>query len=196
MQRFQEIILIPGLLEPRFAMWPLRWSLRNDCDHVECWRDRLAFRRLESSVNRLAERISGDCDEDGAIGIVTHSFGDWVARAALARQPNHRVTALVSLAPVMRAGLLPSLAYVLTRNLIPEIAVIMDASRASANLDCDSQTRRLVVWSRLDESLRSVDLTHIKNLQSRRVLATHLSITLQSNVHRMVKEFLYAELPR
>ena len=93
----------------------------------------------------------------------------------------------------MRAGLLPSVAYALTGNIIPEIAVLMDAKRAAANLDCDSRIRRLVVWSKFDESLRSIDLTQINHIEIRRVIATHLSITLQPNVHRMVREFIFCE---
>jgi len=187
----QQIILLPGLLEPRFALWPLRWSLRTHCEQVECWRDRLAFRRVETSVSRLADRIAGDSGVDGPIGIVTHSFGDWVARAAIARQANHRVSTLVSLAPVMRAGFLPTALYALTGNLISEVAVIMDAKRASANLNCDPRVRRLVIWSKFDESLRRVDLEQLQNVEVREVMATHLSIALQPRVHRMVREFMF-----
>jgi pimeloyl-ACP methyl ester carboxylesterase len=189
----QEIILVPGLFEPRFALWPLRSSLQGHCDQVACWPDRLAFRQLETSVKRMADRIAGDPAVDGSIGIVTHSFGDWVARAALAKQPNHRVRTLVSLAPVMRAGFLPSVLYALTGKLIPEIAVIMDANRASANLDCDSRIRRMVVWSKFDESLRRVDLTQFENVETRLVMATHFSIAWQPNVRRIVREFMFPE---
>lgn len=189
----KEIILVPGLFEPRFALWPLRSSLRTHCDQVECWRDRIAFRKLEASVNRMADRIAGDPVVDGAIGIVTHSFGDWIARAAIAKQPNHRIRVLVSLAPVMRAGFLPSLLYALTGNLVPEIAVIMDATGASANLDCDPRIRRLVVWSKFDESLRSVELSQFDNIQTRRVFATHFSIAWQPNVVRLVNDFMFFE---
>lgn len=189
----QEILLVPGLFEPRFALWPLRRALQSHCEHFEYWRDRLAFRQLDASVDRMAERIAGDSGQQGPIGIVTHSFGDWVARAAIARQPNHRVTTLVSLAPVMRAGFLANTAYALTGKLIPEVAVVNDPERASANLDCDPNIRRMVVWARFDESLRSIDLTHVKNVLTKRVLATHISIAVQPNVLRMVKDYLFAE---
>lgn len=189
--RPEEIILVPGLLEPAFAMVPLRWSLRNHCRYVECWRDRCVFRNLEHSVDRMVERISGDPVAGNAIGIVTHSFGDWIVRAAIARSPSHRVTALVSLAPLMRFGFLTGLLSAITGDWIPEVAVIMDRDRASANADCDSEVRRLVLWSGVDESLRSVDLSHVKNLEARHVLATHLSIPLQPNVHHAVADFLF-----
>jgi len=187
---FQEILLIPGLFEPCLALWPLGASLRSQCGQVACWRDRLAFRQLETSVKRMADRIAGDPRVDGPIGIVTHSFGDWVARAALAKQPNHRVRTLVSLAPVIRAGFLAGVAHALTGNLIPEVAIVMDANRASTNLDCDRRIRRMVVWSRFDESVQSVDLDQYRHIVTRRVIATHLTIALQPNVHRLVRDFM------
>ena len=142
------------------------------------------------SINALAAAIAGDADQEGEIGIVTHSFGDWIARAAIARSLCHRVTAMVSLAPVMRAGFLTTLLYGLTGNMIPEIRVIMNRNTASANLDCDDRIRRLVIWSRFEESLRSVPLEGIQNLQVQRIWATHFSITWQSNVTRVVHQFM------
>lgn len=186
----RRLILIPGLFEPRFAFLPLKRSLATKVDRVECWRDRIAFRSVEDSVDRLADTIAGNVDDQGTIGIVTHSFGDWVARAAIAKSRDHRVTAMVSLTPVMRAGFLPSLLYGLTGNLIPEIKIIMNRDRASANLDCDDRIRRLVIWSRFDESLRRVRLDHVRNLQVERVWATHFSIAWQPNVIRAVNRFL------
>jgi hypothetical protein len=188
------IILVPGLFEPRLALLPLQRTLKKHDVQIESWRDRLAFRSLDRSVDRMADAIAGDADRDGSIGIITHSFGDWVARAAIAKSRQHRVTTMVSLAPVMRAGFLPSLLYGMTWNLLPEISVIMNRTKASANLDCDNRVRRLVIWSRFDESLRSVPLDGIPNLRVQQVWATHLSITWQPNVLRLVKEFLVREI--
>ena len=171
-------------------MWPLRRSLRHHCDRVDCWRDRIVFRDLQASVDRVANEISGDAAQQGTVAIVTHSFGDWIARAAIAQSPNHRVKSLVSLAPVMRAGFLPMVAYGLTGNLVPEIKVIMNSAAASANLDCDDRVRRLVIWSRFDESLRQVALDGINNLEVERVWATHLSIPWQPNTRRLTSNFL------
>jgi hypothetical protein len=189
----RRLILVPGLLEPRLALLPLKYALAKRVDHVECWRDRLAFRSLDESVNRLSDAIAGETERLGAIGIVTHSFGDWVARAAIAKSRRHRVTAMVSLAPAMRAGFLPSVLSGLTGRRIPEIKVIMDRNSASANLDCDDRVRRLVVWARMDESLRSIPLDHVANLEVRRVWATHCSIVFQPDVLRLVSRFLLGE---
>ena len=95
----------------------------------------------------------------------------------------------------MRAGFLASAAYTLSGSLIPEVAVTIDPNRASANLDCDPRIRRMVVWSKFDESLKSVDLTHLNHILTRRVTATHLTIALQPNVHRLVNEFMFRGSP-
>ncbi|MGB7329226.1 MAG: hypothetical protein WBD31_30370 [Rubripirellula sp.] len=185
-----RVILVPGLFEPRPLLWPLQSNLNRHGCQAKCWRDRVVFRNLESSVDRLSAAIAGDANQDGSIAIVTHSFGDWVARAAIAKSRRHRVTAMVSLAPVMRAGFFPSLLFGVTWNLIPEIKVIMNRAEASANLDCDDRVRRLVIWSRFDESLRSVPLDHVGNLRVRRVFATHLTIVCQPNVIKLTRQFL------
>ena len=190
-ERPDRLILVPGLLEPSFAFLPLRRCVKNDVASVECWRDRIIFRSLQSSVDRLADAIAGDADSGESVGIVTHSFGDWVARAAIAKSRHHRVVALASLAPVMRAGFLPTLLYGVSGNMIPEIEIIMNREKASANLNCDERLRRLVVWSRFDESLRSISLAHVQNVQVQRVCASHISIVWQPNVLRLVKRFLF-----
>ena len=185
-----QLILVPGLLEPCFAFLPLKRSLSNHCPRIDCWRDRLIFRDIEASVNRLAAMISRDANDRCAIGIITHSFGDWIARAAITRSRQHQVKMMISLAPVMRSGFLPTLLYGFSGNLIPEVKVIMNGNDAMANLDCDDRVRRLVIWSRFDESLRSVPLDHIRNLQVQRVWATHFSIPWQPNVLRAIDCFL------
>ncbi len=192
-ERLSRLILIPGLLEPRFVFLPLQISLQKQGLSVEIWHDRLAFRSLENSVNRLADTIEGNANNVGSIGIVTHSFGDWIARAAIAKSERHRVRTMVSLAPAMRVGFLPCLLYAISGNLIPEIEVLMDEDRASANIDCDYRIRRLVVWSCFDESVRSVPLDHLSNVDVTRVCGTHLSMACQPNVIRLVNSFLLGD---
>lgn len=188
----KRIILVPGLVEPRFIMLPLKYSLRRSAGEVDVWKDRLVFRRLEQSVDRLAAEIRGDGNnQNDSIALVSHSFGDWVARAAIAKQPDHRVSHLVSVAPVMRAGALAYLAYALGGGLAPEMRVIMNRERAAENVDLDARVQRLVIWSRLDESLREIDLTHLPNVDVRRVWGTHFTVIVQANVRRMIGQFLF-----
>jgi hypothetical protein len=93
----------------------------------------------------------------------------------------------------MRAGLLPSVAHLLTGNLIPEIAIIHDLRKAMMNLDCDRRVKRFVIWAKIDESVRRVDLSQMANVESRSVWATRLSLALQPNVHRIVSEFIFSD---
>lgn len=186
----RRIILVPGLFEPCLAMWPLKLALQKRCERVQCFRDRLAFRNLDRSINRLSEMLRED-DQEGSIGIVTHSFGDWVTRQAIARTPEHRVAALVSVAPAIRAGLFLYGLRLVSANLIPEVATIMDAAKASANIHCDDRIRRLVVWAKADECIRSVDLEHIRGIQVERVLATHLSVIIQPNVWKIIENHFF-----
>lgn len=185
----KRILLVPGLLEPRLLMCPLRYRLRKHFEHVEIWRDRYIFRDVDASVARLSEWIQGDrCDT--SLAIVTHSFGDWVARRAIAQTPSHRVAALVSIAPVMRSGCLVNAFRGVGGGLIPEIAIIADPARASENLDCDRAVGRLVIWANADVGVRQIDLSHLSHMDARRVAATHLSVIVQPNVHSMIEQFL------
>lgn len=185
----EQILLVPGLLEPGWAFAPLRSSLVADHYRVDIWRDRWAFRNLPASVQRIGRDISGD-GEHRDLAVVTHSFGDWVVRQAIAQTPGHRIAALVSLAPVMRAGLLLQLMYAITWKLCPEVAVINDAHRAAANIDCDGQLRRLLIWARFDESLRRIDLPATDRTRVEIVTGTHMSLIIQPSVIRRVRDFL------
>ena len=185
-----RIILVPGLFEPRIALWPLKRRLQARCERVEIFRDRFAFRNLDRSVNRLADMLQ-EGDQQASIGIVTHSFGDWVARQAIARTPEHRVSVLVSVAPAMRAGLCLHALHLVSGNLFPEVAVIMDPATALASVDCDDRVKRLVVWAKADEFVRSVDLDHIQGMKVQRMWATHLSIILQPNVWKVIENQLF-----
>lgn len=186
-----RILLIPGLLEPRLAMWPLQHHLRKHWDHVEIWRDRYIFRDVDASVARLADWIQDD-RSDTRLAIVTHSFGDWLARRAIAQTPNHRVAALASIAPVMRSGCVINAIHYLGGDFIPEIAIIANPSRASENLNCDPSIRRMVIWARIDLGVRAIDLRQLAHVQTHRTAATHLSIIMQPNVHGLIERFLTA----
>lgn len=188
--QIQQVILIPGLLEPRAAFWPLKRRLRQRCERVEYFHDRYIFRNVQHSIERLAEKIGG-ANANQSIAIVTHSFGDWVARQAIAQTSTHGVAALVSVAPVMRGGLMPLGLRMVSGNLIPEIKIITNPESAAANLELDSRVRRLVIWAKADASVRCVPLDGIATAEH--VPATHLSVILQPGVQRTIEAFLFAD---
>ncbi len=81
----KRIILVPGLLEPKCAFRPLKHLLSKQFDRVEIFKDRLAFRDPSESVERLRGMIASGGPND-TVGIVTHSFGDWIAGKPLRLQ--------------------------------------------------------------------------------------------------------------
>ncbi|TWU35962.1 esterase/lipase family protein [Novipirellula artificiosorum] len=184
-----QIVLVPGFFEPRLLMQPLRYSLRKTSLRTQIWRDRWAFRSLDRSIDRLRLEISAaNRSERGTIAIVTHSFGDWVARQAIAEAKNHRVTHLVSIAPIMNASPVAKGLRAIGCGLIPEVPVMASATRASENSDVGPGIRRLILWANLDVWIRPPKV--VEHAQTRSLWATHLSIILQPNVHRAVRDFL------
>ena len=198
--RLQKIILLPGLLEPAVVFAPLAWRLRRRCDEVLIWPDRMIFRNLKASVDRLAEQLA-DVPSGAAVGLVTHSFGDWVARQAIARNPNHRVVAVVSLTPALSPGLLPWLLYLTSGRLIPEVAVMFDRHRCCEHLSLRDPSgnqsapppRRLVIWSRIDESVRRVSLAEQAHIGVETYWATHMTIGLRPLIGRRIERFLFKD---
>ncbi len=186
----RRVILVPGLLEPHAAFWPLKRILSRHCDRVEFFPDRMIFRDVERSVQRLADTII-DVNGDRSIAIVTHSFGDWIARQAISQRPDHHVDALVSVTPVMRSGIVTTGLSWVSGNWIPEIRIITDREQACENLDCDDRLRRLVIWAKADEFIRSVDLNHIGNVEVERIAATHLTVILQRYVLKKIESYLF-----
>ncbi|EMI43021.1 esterase/lipase family protein [Rhodopirellula sp. SWK7] len=190
--RIDRIVLIPGLMEPRTLMFPMCFRLRRFRKHVSIWHDRYVFRNTEASISRLAELISDDKSAE-RIGIVTHSFGDWIARQAIARTQNHRVGGLVSIAPVIGCGFIPKIMHCLGGDLIPEIAIIANPEKAMASLQCDPKVKRMVIWAQIDLGVRRVDLSHLPDVDVRCVPATHMSVVMQPNVISIVERFLFGD---
>lgn len=189
-----RVLLIPGLLELRLAMLPLQHRLAKRWENVEIWRDRYIFRDVDASVARLSDWIRDDGSEKN-LAIVTHSFGDWLARRAIAQTPRHRVVALASIAPVFRSGCVINAIHWMGGDFIPEIKIISDSTVAAENADCDREVRRLVVWAKIDWAVRPVDLSHLRHIERDMVRATHLSVIMQPNVHTKIERFLLNEHP-
>lgn len=188
-----RVLLIPGLLELRLAMLPLSHRLATQWENVEIWRDRYIFRDVDASVARLCDWIRDDGSEKN-LAIVTHSFGDWLARRAIAQTPDHRVVALASIAPVMHSGCVIDAIHYAGGDFIPEIKIIADSDVAAENLDFDRAVRRIVIWARVDLAVREINLHHLPHVTTKNVLATHLSVILQPNVHTTIERFLLGRI--
>jgi len=185
-----SVLLIPGFCEPRSLLWPLALSVRRQAAHVHIWRDRYLFRSFSDGVQRLGNVLQASEERSTPLVVVTHSFGDWMLRQALAGLPTHRVIGVVSLAPVMQSLPLARLARYAGLGIVPEVPVMSDAVRASEHLQCLADLDHLVVWASLDWLVPPADLPKSDQREIRRVVATHLSIVLQPNTYAIVGEFL------
>gem|GEM_PF-1599408 len=185
----RRVLLVPGLLEPRWFLLPMKLALGRQDRTVEIWRDHRACRSLEQSVDRLRIAIMQQQDADGSIGIVTHSFGDWVVRQAVAGLPQHSIEAIVSVTPVVTASSFGKLLHRLVGDRVSEASVMADSSLAAQNIAMDVSIRRLVIWAAFDLFVKRIDLPATENLDVRHYLATHLSTVVQPNVHRLIRDF-------
>lgn len=185
----RRVLLVPGLFEPRWLLLPMKLALGRQDRTVEIWRDHLACRSLEQSVDRLRIAIMQQQDTDGSIGIVTHSFGDWVVRQAVAGLPQHSIEAIVSVTPVVTASSFGKLLHRLVGDRVSEASVMADSSFAAQNIAMDVSIRRLVIWAAFDLFVKRIDLPSTENLDVHRCLATHLSTVVQPNVHRLIRDF-------
>ena len=67
-----------------------------------------------------------------------------------------------------------------------------DAIRAAENASLDPQIRRLVIWASVDAWVQAIEFPAEERIEVHRLRATHLSVVLQPNVHRLVRQFLTA----
>ncbi|WP_283435059.1 hypothetical protein [Neorhodopirellula lusitana] len=187
----KRVILVSGLLEPRCLFWPLKQMLLKQHSRIDIFNDRVVMRDTRESVQRLGKLIRPEGLDD-SVGIVSHSFGDWVSRQAIANTPDHCVRQLVSVTPGLKLGLITAGLHMATLGCIPELNILSDPDSAFLNLDLDdrlpldNRVRRTVIWSRIDECVRKVSLEAVPSIEVLDVWATHLTAVLQPNVMRMI----------
>lgn len=181
----RTVLLVPGLFSPRWHMSGLLGRLQRSGFRARVWDDASVFRNLDSSIERLHRDISA---HEPGIGVVTHSFGDWLFRQAVAGSACS-VTSLVSLVPVMRASTVAKLLAPLGR-IAPEIAVMAREDRSARALGTPPEIRRLVVWARFDPWVRRTALDAFENTRSVVVTGSHNSILWQPQVQRLAAAHL------
>jgi hypothetical protein len=188
--KLDRILLVPGFCEPHCLMWPFKRALADCADHVEIWNDNRVLRKLDHSVARLKSSLFAWSQNHQRLSIVTHSFGDWITRQALAGMPQHSVVALASIAPIISASPIAKILRCFGGNCISEVPVMANLARASEFATVAPPVRRLVLWGFADAWARPFPFDEAVNQQVQHVRATHLSIVLQPSIHRRVKSFL------
>ncbi|MBT8144039.1 MAG: hypothetical protein KJO55_05015 [Gammaproteobacteria bacterium] len=180
----RAVVLVPGLFSPRWLLWPLKRSLNRAGFAAHTWDEARIFAPAEQSVELLRQHLLAGADR--SIDVVTHSFGDWLFRQAMA-EPCPAVRRVVALAPVMRSSPVAAAANALgLGRLIPEVAVMASENRAGERPGLPTATRRLVVWARFDPWIRRPALDDSQTV----VTGTHNSIVLMPAVHRLVRDYL------
>jgi hypothetical protein len=182
------VLLIPGLFSPRWHFWGLRRSLQRSGFDAITWDDSSVFGELETSIARLSACLR---EHTGSLGVVTHSFGDWLFRQVAGRGGADNVARLVSLVPVMGASYAARWVAPLGK-LVPELGVMASAERAAAALQTPAEIRRLIVWARIDPWVRRV-AAQCENTHVTVVPGTHNTLLWQPRVHRLIVEHLRAE---
>ena len=155
---------------------------------VSIWDDASVFGDLDESIGRLRSRLG---EYEHGLGVVTHSFGDWLFRQSVAEDAC-AVATLVSLVPVMTS----SLAARLVRPLgafLPEITVMASDQRAGDAMQTPAGIDRLVVWSRFDPWVRRVDTRGFRSTRSIVVAGSHNTVLWQPSVHALVAAHLVRE---
>lgn len=183
--RVEHIVLVPGLFSPAWMMWPVSRALAGRGATVETWDDAAVFGPVEHSVRRLEAHFAELQPQAERIGVVSHSFGDWLCRQALSRGNLRCAISLVSLVPVVRGSWPAKLGRKLGAGIAAEVEVMGDERRASAALDLPECIDRLVVWARIDPWVRRRAIPGAREVT---VPGTHNSLVFQPRVHRLVRE--------
>jgi len=191
--RLDRILLVPGFCEPRWLLWPIQRALSDCADCVEIWHDDRIRRKLERSIAKLQESLATWSSKQQRVAIVTHSFGDWITRQALARSQDHSVHALASIAPIIAASPIARVLQCLGGNWVSEVPVMANRERASEFATVSPAVRRLVIWGVADPWVRPYPFAEAVNQKVEHVCATHLSVVLQPAIHRRVRRFLLHE---
>ncbi|MGV3485706.1 MAG: hypothetical protein ACO1RT_14915 [Planctomycetaceae bacterium] len=176
---------------------PLRFALAGVCSpNAAIWRDSIVGRDLDASIDRLRDEMIRQQSEGGRTAIVTHSFGDWIVRQAIADFSQPPISALVSIAPLMSASPIGRVLRLVSGRCISEVPIMADASRAGVHVAVDSRIRRLILWAAVDAWVRPFAIDEQENLTVRYCCGTHLSLVLQPNVQRFICRFLQAAATR
>lgn len=188
--RLDRIVLVPGFCEPRWLLWPLKTALSDCADCVEIWHDDLVHRKLERSIDKLHDAFAIWNRDHQRVAVVTHSFGDWITRQALARSQQHPVHAIASIAPIIAASPIAKVIRCLGGNWISEVPVMANRERASEFATVSPEVRRLIIWGAADPWVRPYPFAESVNQKVEHVYATHITVVLQPAIHRSVRRFL------
>ncbi|WP_164100746.1 lipase family protein [Candidatus Laterigemmans baculatus] len=215
----RKVLLIPGLFYPRWMLLPLRYTLRKKGFEAEIWDTTGVAAPLPKIVAELVDAIRGFASparqpdgiawqpdgiarqpdgiarQPAGVSLVTHSFGDWLARAALAEidgdgERPSGVDRIVSLVPVIAQSPAAQLAAPLFGRWLPPLEAMSDPKRAAQGLPLPAGIERKIIWARGDLLLRRAPPQTDARTREVYLWTTHNLLLADPRVHRMVGEFL------
>jgi len=185
-----EVLLVPGFMSQRWSLWLMFCYLKSRFPSATAWDYPQVFTDIETTIDRLAELIDSKTSDGRTLGLVTHSFGDWVARAALAKAGNRGVRKVVSIAPVVTAVPVARMLHKLTGARVPELRIMADEQQASAAPHLDPFIDHLVLWAKWEWLVvRPDDWPNEYSLHETKA-GTHVSLVFQPRIWRRVAQHL------
>jgi len=183
----ERILLVPGFMSPGWMFAPLHRALGDSFPSVEVWDHPTVFDEPARIVAALANELR---NANQRIGIVSHSFGDWIVRGAIAQSKTKDVGKLISICPVTTSVPTARLLRKVSLDVTPELQLMCDEFRSSASLDFNSSIDHLVLWATFDVFVFKPSPWPREETEHRSVLGTHNSILFQPNIWQVVRDFL------
>ncbi len=185
-----RILLVPGFTSPRWVLLPLYLYLKRKHPHIELWDHPRVFSELNVTIEALADKLRAATKAGQNVKLVSHSFGDWVARSALAEAGEVRVAKLISITPVVER--VPPARWVcrLTGRMIPELQVMADAERAAAHLEAAAKVEHILIWAKWDLIVRRPKPWPDSAAREFSLPGMHMTLPFQPRLWRLVAEEL------
>ena len=183
-----RVVLVPGFLSPAWMFVPLERSLRRAGLDAVRWDAPKVFVDPAASVAALRD----DLTRDGSpIAVVSHSFGDWLARRAIAGRDCGPIERLISIAPVTTRLPLTPLVRQARLDRVPELRVMTDSQAAEVPIAAADCRSRLVLWPTVELIVaRALPPGDTVPTEERRIVGTHNSLPWQPGVHRLIAQTL------
>lgn len=160
---------------------PLARQLRRSPMRVITWDYPRVFSNIDESVATLSSLMQRENRMGRSIGLITHSFGDWIARQAVASLEEVSIARWISICPVIREVPVAQWIHRWCGDRLAEIAIMADPEEASANLVDGSAVKHTTIWAQWEWLVRPRE-----GMPRHELLGTHNSVLFQPNLWRLV----------
>ena len=183
-----EILIIPGMFSPAWVWIPFRRYLSDYFPSVSVWDHPHIFQNPEGVAELLSETVLEFKRLGREVLLVSHSYGDWIARRAICTH-GAEPACLISLCPVLTAVPLARLARLLRVDIIPELRLLADAERSAEHCLIPDTIHRAILWASFELVVGKPESLE-RRLETISLLATHNSVIFQPGVWKTVRNEL------